>query len=415
MELSLISLQKKKMWSDLMKKNIILFCLIAAFIIFSACSITEKKPSDDPSINNTEDPVIPDTPSVPDEPSLPDHPGNPDSPSIPDEPTTPDEPILPDDPDTPVAPVGNMNPLTGLYDGISDDALNTRPIAIMVGNTSDALPQWGVSKADIIYEMLAEGRSTRLLCIFQDHTKIDKIASIRSARPYFIDIAQSYGAVYMHFGGSVPAVEQIAIRKDLIHIDGIKGSWEGTVVFRDPDRRKELGFEHSVYTTGDYLTLGLSKLKVNLEQTEHPSAFKFGEEHSAANGTDMTKVQITYKEKHKPYFVYDAESGKYLRFQYNKPQIDGLNNEQIAVTNLLVLRMEITDIKNNSLGIIDVNTLGTGNGYYFCGGKYVEITWSKESYNSPILFYTKDGKELVCSPGQTFVSVATRTGSITIE
>ena len=102
-------------------------------------------------------------------------------------------------------PDGNVNPLTGLCDGVSDTALTRKPVAIMVSNSYDSLPQWGISQADIIYEMPAEGRITRFLAIFQDPSKIEKLASIRSSRPYFIDIAQSYGAVYIHFGGSVPA------------------------------------------------------------------------------------------------------------------------------------------------------------------------------------------------------------------
>ena len=133
------------------------------------------------------------------------------------------------------------------------EAMSRRPVAVMVSNSYDSLPQWGISQADIIYEMLAEGRITRLLAIFKDPSKIDKLASVRSSRPYFIDIAQSYGAVYMHFGGSVPAYEAIAARKDLISMDGIRGGWEGKLYFRDPDRRKQLGLEHSVYTTGEYM------------------------------------------------------------------------------------------------------------------------------------------------------------------
>jgi hypothetical protein len=263
--------------------------------------------------------------------------------------------------------------------------------------------------------MIAEARSTRLMAIFQDHSKINKVASIRSARPYFIDIAQSYGAVFIHFGGSEPAYEQISIRKDLLHIDGIKYPWEGTVFFRDDWRRKELGREHSVYTTGEYLTLGLNKLKTDLSQTTHPSAFTFGDQNSAVNGKEMAKVQIRFKDKHQPYFTYNQETCTYMRYQYNAPQIDGLNDNQISVKNLLILRMETSDIKESNLGIIDVKTTGSGDGYYFCNGKYVEITWEKENYNSPISFFTKDGTPLICSPGQSFVSVVTAGTQVTIE
>lgn len=396
-----------------MKKIAILLSIILFFSVFTSCSNESNVQKNDDIITN-----IPSEPDVTDEPEEPTDETNGDvTDDTENTPSEPENPAESEEPDAPTSPeeLGNINPLTGLYDGISDEALNTRPVAIMVGNTSDSLPQWGVSQADIIYEMIAEARSTRLMAIFQDHTKIEKIASIRSARPYFIDIAQSYGAVFIHFGGSEPAYEQISIRTDLLHIDGIKYPWEGTVFFRDEWRRKELGREHSVYTTGEYLTLGLNKLKTDLSQTEHPSAFNFGAEHSAINGTVMSKVQIRFKDKHQPYFEYDASTGKYLRYQYNSPQMDGITNTQIAVKNLFILRMELTDIKESDLGIIDVKTTGTGTGYYFCEGKYIEIIWEKDSYNSPINFFTADGKELVCSPGQSFVSVVSTGSNITIE
>lgn len=323
------------------------------------------------------------------------------------------------DPDLFVAE-GNVNPLTGLCDGISDEALNTRPVAVMINNMIKALPQWGISQADIIYEMLAEGRITRFLAIFQDHSKIDKLASIRSARPYYIDIAQSYGAVYIHFGGSVPAYDAIAKRSDLISIDGIKGSWEGTVFFRDAQRKKQMGLEHSVYTTGEYLDLAMEKLTnqgKDLTQSEHPSAFKFGErwhDNSAVNGEPANKVTITFSSSHKPWFEYDAETEKYLRFQYGDPQMDGVTDTQLAIDNVLVLRMKLTEL-GGDLKLVEVGTTGKGEGFFFTKGKYVPITWEKEKYNSEIKYYTLDGEELVVSRGQTFVSVITTTADIVIE
>lgn len=311
-------------------------------------------------------------------------------------------------------PDGNVNPLTGLCDGISDEALVRRPVAIMVSNSYDSLPQWGISQADIIYEMLAEGRITRLLAIFKDPSKIEKLASVRSARPYFIDIAQSYGAVYMHFGGSVPAYEAIASRSDLVSIDGIKGRWEGTLFFRDPDRRKNIGLEHSVYTTGEYIEEALATLKSDLSQEPQPSAFNFSEEHSAAKGGDMSRVAVTFSNRHKPYYTYDAQKGTYLRFQYDEPHMDAWLDAQIEVKNLLVLRMATVDL-NNDLSLVDVDTTDKGEGYYFCDGKYVPITWEKTAYNSPINFFDAGGQPLTLARGKTFVSVVTETAGVEIQ
>ena len=310
---------------------------------------------------------------------------------------------------------GIINPLTGLADGITKDKLNRRPVAIMVSNSADSLPQWGISQADIIYEMLAEGRITRLVALFQDPSKIDKLASIRSARPYFIDIAQSYGAVYLHFGGSVPAYDAIKARSDLIHIDGLEGNWEGTLFIRDAERRKTFSLEHTVTITGGKIEEALAKLNIPLEQKGNPSAFSFGEKHSAVDGGPAQKITVTFSDKFNPYFTYDKESGNYLRFQYGEKHWDGWQKKQISVKNIFVLRMKLTDVPNSSLKLVEIGTTGTGTGYYCCGGKYIEVTWKKDKYNSEIEFFDRNGKELVVARGQTFISVVSETANVTID
>ncbi|RLC31408.1 DUF3048 domain-containing protein, partial [Candidatus Woesebacteria bacterium] len=73
----------------------------------------------------------------------------------------------------------------------SDIWESRRPIAIIVENHADARPQSGLSKADIVYEAVAEGGITRFLGIYYCGAAAeDVIASpVRSARVYFIDWA----------------------------------------------------------------------------------------------------------------------------------------------------------------------------------------------------------------------------------
>ena len=337
--------------------------------------------------------------------------------------TTPEEPEEIEAPEEPVittfVPDGNVNPLTGECDGISDAALTRKPVAVMVNNIKTALPQWGISQADIIYEMLAEGRITRFLAIFKDPSKIDKLASIRSSRPYYIDIAQSYGAVYLHFGGSVPAYEAIAARSDLINLDGMRG-WEGTLYNRDANRKKTMGYEHSVYATGQSIEDALASLKQDLTQETQPSAFNFTDTientpASVANGQAANKVTVTFSSSHQPWFEYNAENGTWLRFQYGTAQMDAIQDQQIEVKNVIVLRMATRDVPGSELKLIEITTTGTGSGYYFCDGKYVPITWQKDKYNSEIHYFDESGAPLELARGKTFVSVVTESADVVIE
>lgn len=124
---------------------------------------------------------------------------------------------------------------------------------------------------------------------------------------------------------------------------------------------------------------------------------------------------MTFSNKHKPWFEYDAQSGKYLRYQYGAPHTDAWYNQQIAVTNLFVLRMPLRDVPNSELHLVEVGTTGKGDGYYCCGGKWVPITWQKDSYSAPLLFFDSSGAPLKVCPGNSFVSVVTETADVTIE
>ena len=59
--------------------------------------------------------------------------------------------------------------LTG--EPISESLKDQRPIAVMVDNETAALPHFGTSECDVIYEMMnstQNGRITRLMCIMKD-------------------------------------------------------------------------------------------------------------------------------------------------------------------------------------------------------------------------------------------------------
>ena len=64
-----------------------------------------------------------------------------------------------------------------------DPAVNEqRPVAVMINNIGEAMPQSGIGQADVIYEMIVEGGITRLMAVFSDYSGLEKIGPVRSAR-----------------------------------------------------------------------------------------------------------------------------------------------------------------------------------------------------------------------------------------
>ena len=105
-----------------------------------------------------------------------------------------------------------ISKLTG--DWIPKKLGKQRPIAIMINNIGDAIPQAGISKASIIHECPVEGGMTRLMALFEDTKDIKRIGSIRSCRIYYCYISNEYDAIYTHFGQSKYA-------KDYLNTDAI--------------------------------------------------------------------------------------------------------------------------------------------------------------------------------------------------
>ncbi|MDP4108834.1 MAG: DUF3048 domain-containing protein [Bacillota bacterium] len=300
------------------------------------------------------------------------------------------------------APEGPRNPLTGLRDGISEENARRKPVAIMINNIRASLPQYGIGGADIIYEMLAEGSITRLLAIWKDPSKAARIGSIRSARPYYMEIADGYDAIYLHFGGSVPAYQKIA-KHEIINLDGIENRWDGLLYYREAERRKKYAREHTVFTTGERIESALALLSNDLTVKDRGDAFDFSTEPSSKDGMPADKITVHYSKNYNPWFEYDEQSKAYLHYEYGDPHIDGETGRQLSVKNVFVLKMKTSAVKGSKLGLIEIETAGKGRGFYACEGKYIPVNWEKKDAASPIRFSLEDGAGLKVSPGNTYV------------
>ena len=113
---------------------------------------------------------------------------------------------------------------------VVDEAVGSqRPYAIMINNIQEAIPQSGISQAEIMYECLVESGITRLMCEFQDIENLNKVGSIRSARHYYMDLAQDDDAIYTHFGQSIFAEDRI--NQGYPTISGLSGYSEACLLY----------------------------------------------------------------------------------------------------------------------------------------------------------------------------------------
>lgn len=297
--------------------------------------------------------------------------------------------------------------LTGLP--IDEKIGNRRPVAIMLNNLEAAQPMSGVSYADVVYEYVVEGGITRLMGLFENYDKLDKIGSIRSCREYFVYTALEFDAIYMHFGQASYALNLL----DQDYVDNLNGLGEAgdTSFYRTTDRKAP----HNVYTSAKGIEAGIKKLGYREDHYDgYTGKFKFcdlGTEVTNEGGIAITHMEPMYR-INKPWFEYDPETKKYKRFQYGEPHIDALTNEQLAYDNVIFQYNIWTQLDEKDYLAFDCHSGGTFQ--YFTHGKMIMGTWKRdineENFDiSAIRYYDYDGNEIEINNGKTFVCVIQNT------
>ncbi|WP_462412749.1 DUF3048 domain-containing protein [Neobacillus sp. Marseille-QA0830] len=285
----------------------------------------------------------------------------------------------------------NVYPLTGIK---SDASTEGRAVAVMVNNHPLARPQSGLSKADIVYEMIAEGDVTRFLAVFQSE-KPTNIGPVRSARAYYIELAKGLNAFYVAHGYSEEARQMLVSN----YVDNINGmDYDGTLFKRSSTRKAP----HNSYITYENVLKGAEMKKYSMDQT--PPSFKFltDEEKQALTGNPGNSVMIVYSHGgiSNCMYEFDPALGKYKRFNGAKQTVELDTNEPVLLDNVFIIEANHKVV--DSTGHLSIDLKSGGKGYLLQMGKVNEVNWmNKNGEIVPV----KDGKEAGLVPGKTWVNV----------
>lgn len=276
---------------------------------------------------------------------------------------------------------------------------NRRPYAIMINNHHSAWPQSGLQDAYLIYEIMVEGGITRMLALFTQDKDISKIGSIRSARHNYLDYAMENDAIYVHFGWSYLAEEQIP-KLGIDHIDG--NTFANKYFYRDKTLNRST--EHTVFTTSDNIKKAIKDYNYRNERnkdyllnyTKSVNLDKILDSKVANN------VTIKYSYYQTSSYEYNASEGVYYRFMGNKAHTDLVTGEQYKFKNIIVY-----DVKYNTYPdkLQDLQNIGSGNGYYITNGYAVPITWEKLTREGETTYKYQDGTEIEVADGNTFIQI----------
>lgn len=287
------------------------------------------------------------------------------------------------------------NPLTGT--DMDTQFENQRPLAVMIENEYNARPQSGLSRAGVVYEVLAEGGITRFLALFLGET-LDEIGPVRSARPYFLDYAMEYDSIYVHYGAS----PQGYIDLKQLQIDAIDGIYDDITFWRDKSRKAP----HNAYTSVENIlkTSGKRRFRKDTELT----FWKFNSEESFTGDVELENFELDYFSNYTVKYTYNHDKKVYERFINGKPHTDRNTGESIFVKNIIITFASTRVL--DDVGRLSIKTTDSGNGYYISNGYCSNIKWRKDARNQRTNYTFQDGSNLVINPGNTWIQVLPQWG-----
>jgi hypothetical protein len=296
-----------------------------------------------------------------------------------------------------------VNPLTG-ETGYNKSAVGIRPVSIVVENSKDARPQWGITTPDIIVEGEVEGGISRMLWLYADYTSVpEKVGPLRSARPSFVKFSELFDSIYIHWGGSHSKSSAgytggyETIKADGVDdIDGMNG---GELFSRDTSR--SVSSEHRGILNGKKIESVIeSKGYRTKVDNDSMTQFSFYDTQTEiGTGSEVTNVNIKFSSRTDTRkFTYNSEDKKFHTTDWE---------EDVSFKNIIVLMDETTYIttpyKGSSTTYLNYS-LKSGSGYLVSNGTKQNIKWDASS--GVLKLTDENGKAVNLNVGNSYIALA---------
>ncbi len=267
-------------------------------------------------------------------------------------------------------------------------------LAVMIDNHPDARPQAGISRASVVYEAPVEGGITRLMAVYPDTATAERVGPVRSARPYYLDWASEYDALYAHVGGSPEAL-------DLLKSFGMRDLNEffaGNSFWRDNKRE----MPHNAYTAVPRLNAA-NEARFAAKKPFEFVGRAFKEDGVPEDRPEKAELVITYGEASMNVkWTYDPATNDYSRTQGGRVIKDD-DGVAVRAKNIVVQYANVTTV--DSYGRRHIGTVGNGDILVAMDGGTFKGTWKKASRTAITEFVDASGNPVKLNSGTTWIEV----------
>jgi len=276
----------------------------------------------------------------------------------------------------------------------------------MIDNIAEARPQFGLAGADVVYEAPAEGGIPRLMPIYlRAGVDVGSIGPVRSARHYFIDVANEYRVALVHIGASPQGFDALSAT-GLPDLDEQRG---------DPGfaRVRNRVAPHNAFVSTASVRGALQQRGTTLKPSMGP--LHFGAYSAGAQPASTIKINYPGGEHYKVEYDYDAENQIYLRVMDGKPDKDGATGDQYAASSVVIQYADVEPIPNDAAGRMDVTLVGSGKGILVAQGTQVPLEWKRVSLRGATQFTRTDGAAFELPDGQVWIQIVPLETQLTVN
>lgn len=311
-----------------------------------------------------------------------------------------------------------LNPLTGLP--VDDPAVLDRPpLAIKIANFPRVVrtAQAGLSQADNVWEVYAEGGVTRFNAIFWSRTP-ERVGNVRSARLLDAILMDAYQALLVTSGSSIGTMNRL--REDDERFTRVIA--EATDYGGCPVLCRE---ESATLSANKLFTepAAVWAIAAERELAGAPTFDGYLFDAAVPAGTPITTVHLDWQLNNTiAEWRYDAATGRYARFIDSGnttagnpallPHVDTLNGESLMADTIVMIvvphvpsNIEVNDGAVTQFSY-DVLFSGTGPAHVFRDGVMVDGTWVREAGKGQLpRFLDTAGNAIALKPGTTWFAV----------
>jgi len=303
------------------------------------------------------------------------------------------------------------NPLTGLRPE-NPALLDRRPMVVKITNYERYVrPQSGLTLADVVFEYYIEAKLTRFIAVMYGNDS-PKVGPVRSGRYFDEHLARMYRAYYI-FKYADPREYKYYKESDLLDFLVVPGAGACPPFVVG-------GGGRDIYNNIFFNTTKFASClaRAGLDNSRQPLRSNFFSDRPIGGEMPATRVFTRYSTDDYNYWDFDAQSGRYMRFQEaadtrgGKPETyapleDAETGRPVTAENVIVLfvRHTFTNSFDQEDEIYHIDLVDSGEAFVFRDGLAIPARWYRTDLDQPLLIATAMGAPVYLRPGVTFYQV----------